>query len=263
LKKYFIALSIILGLGGFIFFRKMEILTDDGTEIVVGLNANFPPFAFIEHDKVVGLDVDLIQEIARRIEKKVHIRDMAFKALGPSVLIGKIQVVVGGISPSERRRNATYFTKPYIEGDRIVLLSDPDFLYRSLHDLQGKTVILCDGYSSSKKFLQKLEQDGVNLNNAKVSDRIKIAWVNSPAAALVALSNSTGSFFVISHCVAKLLFEKRKKMDLKLHVIDGLYNKYSIGVSRRNPKLFLQIQEALREMSIDGTLDLIKKRWGF
>jgi len=38
--------------------------------LIVGTNAEFSPFSFMENDKIVGFDIDIIAQIAERLGKK-------------------------------------------------------------------------------------------------------------------------------------------------------------------------------------------------
>ena len=58
--------------------------------IIVGTNAEYPPFCFVENDKIVGFDIDIANEVAKRLGKKIEIKDMSWEALIPELLIGKV-----------------------------------------------------------------------------------------------------------------------------------------------------------------------------
>ena len=46
--------------------------------IIVDTSADNPPYEFLENNKIIGLDIDIINAIADRLGKKIVIRDMPF-----------------------------------------------------------------------------------------------------------------------------------------------------------------------------------------
>ena len=51
-------------------------------KIIVGTNAEFPPFEYVDDNKKVdGFDIALMKEIAKRMDKKIEIQNMEFKSL--------------------------------------------------------------------------------------------------------------------------------------------------------------------------------------
>ncbi|MCK5632326.1 amino acid ABC transporter substrate-binding protein [bacterium] len=267
MKKFDLIVTFLLSFIVFVIFysflKKNEKTVDSGV-VIVGVNANIPPFAFVKKDKIVGVDVDLMKEISGRIKKQFVLKDMSLKVLEPSVLLGKVQVIFGGISPVVKRRTATFFTDPYLEDDEIIILSKTEAVnFKGISDLEGKRGIACSGYSSSFVFKKKLKKMGINVDGFSKKD-VRMVWVRTLAEGLFALKNDLGDFFIVARSVVRRLTRKKKLKGLKIYKLDKKFRgKYSFGVSRLYPELFLEIQEALREMKKDGTLKKIKKRWGF
>ena len=60
--------------------------------------ATFPPYEFREGGKIVGIDVDIVTEAARRIGYEVEIQDMAFNSVIAAVQTGKADIAASGIT---------------------------------------------------------------------------------------------------------------------------------------------------------------------
>jgi polar amino acid transport system substrate-binding protein len=73
----------------------------------MGTNAEFPPYEFYEADKVVGIDAEIAQAIADKLEMTLVIEDMAFDSIITAVDTGKStwawQVDSYGRASSERQ----------------------------------------------------------------------------------------------------------------------------------------------------------------
>lgn len=76
-------------------------------KIIVGTNAEFPPFEYVDDNKKVdGFDIALMKEIAKRMDKKIEIQNMEFKSLIGSMESKTINVVAAGMTKTEERQNA-------------------------------------------------------------------------------------------------------------------------------------------------------------
>ena len=91
--------------------------------LVVGTNTEYAPFSFVEDNNPTGFDIDLIHEIAKRMNKTIELKDMPFDALIPAMQLGSIQVIAAGITPTAERAQRIIFTKPYLVGDPLLIVS--------------------------------------------------------------------------------------------------------------------------------------------
>ena len=95
-KKKIISLFLILAL----------ILTCSGCgkqteELVMATEPGFAPYEYYENGEVVGVDVDIAKEIAKRLDKKLVIKDVSFDFLINEVKSGKADFAAAGISITE------------------------------------------------------------------------------------------------------------------------------------------------------------------
>src|SRR5579862_9191815 len=78
----------------YFFTTKRTQLTAHDATIVIGTNAEFPPFSFIdEQGAVTGFDIDVAKEVFKRLGKQMTIKDMAFDMLIPEIQQGSIHVI--------------------------------------------------------------------------------------------------------------------------------------------------------------------------
>ena len=72
---------------------KLPIIKDKG-KMVAGLSADYPPFEYVDaNGNLAGFDVDLVNEIARRMGVEVEFVDMPFDSLVAAVQEGKIYLL--------------------------------------------------------------------------------------------------------------------------------------------------------------------------
>ncbi len=84
-------------------------------ELVLGNEGTFPPFSIIGADgELSGMETDLALEMCARINADCKIVSMDFPALLPSLITGKVDLVISQLTPLPERKRATEFTRPIV-----------------------------------------------------------------------------------------------------------------------------------------------------
>lgn len=97
-----------------------------GGELIVGTEAGFAPYETKLGDKIVGSDILLAQEIAKKLNKKLTVIDMDFDALIPAVKAGKIDMAIAGMSVTAEREKEILFSKPYFSAKQVAVIRAAD-----------------------------------------------------------------------------------------------------------------------------------------
>lgn len=111
--------------------------------ITMGTNATFPPFEFIggaNGDEVVGFDVDIAKEIAKRAGKNLVIEDTEFDSLLPALQSNKVDFVIAGMTITPERAQSVDFSDPYYEATQVVITHADDNRFKTTADLQNVAV---------------------------------------------------------------------------------------------------------------------------
>jgi polar amino acid transport system substrate-binding protein len=99
--------------------------------IKVGTSADYPPFEFVDaNGNTTGFDVELMNEIGKRLGVKVEWVDMPFDSLIAAVQEGKIDAAIAAFNYSEDRDKVVDFSDTYytsedafsvVEGSTVVI----------------------------------------------------------------------------------------------------------------------------------------------
>ncbi len=215
--------------------------------LIVGTNTEYAPFSFIEDNSPTGFDIDLIHEIAKRMNKTIELKDMPFDALIPALQIGSVQVIASGITPTAERAQRVLFTKPYLVGDPLLIVSLAENPLTSIEQLTNKQVAVNEGFTADY-YMSKIK--GPELIRFASAMESFMALDSNRVDALVAAQNNVKPF--LEHYGAK---------KFKVSVISGTSDEYALAISKKYPELLEPIQNALDEMEKDGTLETLKKKW--
>ena len=110
--------------------QLMETIKKRG-KIIVGTSSGYPPYVFVDSGsadkKVIGLDIEMCQQLADKLGVKMEVQDMGFSALLSSVTAGKVDIAVGGVSPTPEKSTTQEATAQKVEGAKALGLSSvPD-----------------------------------------------------------------------------------------------------------------------------------------
>lgn len=109
-----VALSLILaGCGASKPANHLEAIKQAGV-IKVGTSADYPPFESVDASgNKVGFDIELMTEMAKRLDVKLEWVDMPFDSLIAAVQEGKIDVSISAFNYTEERDKTIDFSDPY------------------------------------------------------------------------------------------------------------------------------------------------------
>ncbi len=107
---------------------------------VVGANIGNVPWEFQNaRGQFVGFEIDLVNEVARRVGRSVEIQNIPFNGLFPAVQSNRIQIAISSITITPRRLATLGFAQPYYDADQSLSVARSSRIM-SLQDLSGKTV---------------------------------------------------------------------------------------------------------------------------
>lgn len=221
--------------------------------ITVGLQAGFPPYESIDNQgNVVGFDVDVAYQIGKILGKPVVFEQMGFDGLIMALKQKKIDVIISGMSITPSREKEINMVPYYGDGaDNLELLfwkKIPQNIH-SLKDLSGDTVTVQSGtwYASYLESFPSIQ--GKELENTQ--DLIMDIQYGKSAAALIDSSQA--------HDLIKK-FPELKGVQIALPK-NSQFKGNGIGISKKNPELTKEIQNAVNQLKQDGQMKQMADKW--
>ncbi len=111
-------------------------------ELVVGLEAAYAPFEFIENGKIVGYDQDLFNWIMETSAPgvKVTLLDLPFQGILPGLAAKRFDVVIAALTITKERADKFNFTLPVADATTALVKRKGEPAIMHAPDLTGKTV---------------------------------------------------------------------------------------------------------------------------
>ncbi|MBR5239273.1 MAG: transporter substrate-binding domain-containing protein [Clostridia bacterium] len=228
-----------------------DVPATDG-QIVMATNAEFPPYEFMENGEIVGIDADIAREIAKKLNKELVIENVDFDSLIPGVSTGKYDFVMAGLTVTEERMNAVNFTQTYATGVQVIIVKE-DSPITSADDLFAEganTVVGVQMATTGDLYCTwDIEDEGLGT----------VERYNKGADAVMALNTGKVDCVVIDNEPAKVFVANNP--GLKILDTEYVTEDYAAAISKNNPDLTEQIDEALGELIEDGTVDAIIEKY--
>ena len=259
MKKIFITLLLLLaGIQSFAFsMGKTDTLAQikKNGYFTVGLDDTFAPMGFRgENGEIVGFDIDLAKEVAKRMGVEVKFKPTDWDGIIFELRSKKIDMVWNGMTITEDRKKQIAFSNSYFNSDQIIVTRSGSDI-KKISDLAGKNIGLQLG-SSSYFALEK---------NPVYSKVKNIRKYGSNVEALLDLEAGRTDAVIIDSMVGKYYIAKKEKKDNKdiFSVVDEpLATEYTgIGMRKEDTSLIAEINRLLDEMKNDGTYDKIYDKW--
>lgn len=225
-----------------LFLVMVLLLTGCGkndNDLVMVTEAGFPPYEFYENGKVVGVDIEIANEIAKELNKNLVIKDIAFDSIINELKSGKADFAAAGMSITEDRLKEVDFTIEYIVSEQVVVVRN-DSQINNIDDIKDKTISVQLG-TVADQYVTK------NYKEAKVN-RLKKFLV-----AAEDVKNNKSDCIVMDKLPALELVKKNPE----LKILDGTLfeDKYGMAVKKGNKELLDQINKVLERLISEGKIE--------
>lgn len=214
-------------------------------KITIGTDGTFPPFQFFDNGKLSGFEIDVGNEVARRLGVTAEWKPMSFDSLLAGLAQNRWDIVIASFTVTDERAKAVHFTSPLYCSGGVVVSNKPEI--KTAVDLSGKVIAAQTG---STYFQKAATIPGVKQVRNFASD----------SDARNAMVSGRADAWITDKFVAKLSIEKQPTRGMAIG--DFLFSeKIASAVKNGNDGLAAAYDKALADMQSDGTYEKISKKW--
>ena len=222
-----------------------ELKTVEAGKLIMSTNAAFPPYEMVADDgSYEGIDVEVAGAIAGKLGLELVVDDMDFDAALLAVQQNKSDIVMAGVTVTEDRQLIMNFSDSYATGVQVVIVKEGSDV--TLDNLGEKMIGTQRGTT------------GYIYTSGDYGDDHVTAYDNG-ASAVQALLNGQVDCVVIDSAPAEAFVAA----NAGLTILDTEYvtENYAIGVNKDNTALLDAINQALAELTADGTVQAIVDKY--
>ena len=231
----------------------------DKGELVIGTEAQYPPFEFYDTDNktIIGFDPDIGAGLARLMGLKLVLTDAAFASIIPSLTTGRYTLGMSGFAVTAERAKQVDLVTYYLASDgALVMGGNPQDLHID-DSLCGVKVAVGNGTSQQLKTVPRLNEGCEKAGKPKL---VVSAMPGSNEVAL-ALSSRRVDVALMGGSTAGLIAKQSKG---KFEIASGEpINPTPDGIaSQKGTGMDKAVQKALEKMLADGSYKKTLAKWG-
>lgn len=227
---------------------------EESKKIVVGLDDSFPPMGFKdEKNEIVGFDIDLAKEVAKRLGREVEFKAIDWNSKEAELKSGRVDILWNGLDITDKRKENMLFSEPYMDNRQIVFVAkNGKVTVAGEADLAGKTIGTQSGGTTEEYFENKPE-----LKDSMKEVKYYPDYIN----AFMDLENGRLDAVVGDEIIGRYYISKHPDEIQAIDTVIGTVSQFGIAFRKDDQKLRDEVQKVFDEMKADGTVAKISEKW--
>ena len=213
-------------------------------KLVMVTEATFPPYEYMENSKIVGIDPEIVGEIARNLGYTLVIQDMKFDSVILAVQTGKADIAASGITVTEDRKKQVNFTVPYVTAAQVIIVPKKSPI-KTPEDLKGKRIGVQQG-TTGDTYVRKNIGEPERYDNGALA----VAALRAGKIDAVVLDSEPSKVHVSEH-----------PNEIMLLPVPLTHEEYAFALNKNNPKLLKAFNDELVKMRASGRLQQILDKY--
>ncbi len=229
---------------------KPKLLTEG--KLVVATSPDYPPFENLENGEYVGLDIEIAKAVAKELGYEIEFKNLQFDAIIPAIAAGgQADIGISGFSVDPERAKEIDFSDSYYIDDQAI-------------------AVMKGGSITKDNADESLNKEDVTIAVQSGTTGESYVKENYPKAKVQPYGNSTDAFAALQSgqanavctnlaVVEKMLKDAYQDAEIVKSIATG--EEYAIVVSKDNAALKTAINDALKKMKSDGTIDKLIQQY--
>ena len=223
-------------------------------KIVIGLDDEYKPMGFKdEKNEIVGFDVDLAKEAAKRLGSEVEFKAIDWNSKEAELKSERIDIIWNGLDITPEREENMLFSKPYMDNRQIVFVKKDNVQgIMTETDLVGKRVGTQSG-STAEAYIDKTPalKDGFT----------EFKTYGDYVSAFMDLENGRIDALICDEVIGRYNIKDRADDFQALDVQIGPATQFGIAFRKDDTELRDKVQKVFDEMVKDGSAAKVSEKW--
>ena len=214
-----------------------------------GIDGTFAPHAFPSlSGGYEGFNIDLGNDIARRLHRKIIIDAAQFSGLIPALQAGTYDFLIAPTTVTKERADNMLFTEGYLNTDFQFLIKKGSPKVTKLEDLKGKTVSVNKG-SVYDSWARELE--------GKIGWKVESFGTQTDAVQAVLAGRADAN--VAGNTVIAWAAKNNPQVELSYLYSTGLV--WAAPLRKDSTEMRKTIENAIECIKLDGTMAKLHEKW--
>jgi polar amino acid transport system substrate-binding protein len=226
-----------------------SVLAQEAPPLKTAVDGTFAPHAMPKlGGGYEGFNIDLAEEIGKRMKRKVVIDAVQFSGIVPALHAGTYDFVAAPTTVTKERADNMLFTEGYLNTDFQFLIKKGAPKVNKLEDLKGKIVSVNKG-SAYDSWARDLE--------ARIGWKVESFGTQTDAVQAVLAGRADAN--VAGNTVIAWAVKNNPQLELSYLHSTGLV--WAAPVRKDSGELRKQIENAIECMKLDGTIAKMHEKW--
>jgi polar amino acid transport system substrate-binding protein len=265
MRETFVGLLLAIGIisGGSLLPDRVTDPQLASRELHIATNAGWVPQSYLDdHNQLIGFDIDVSHEIARRLGMKARFDTPEFSAMTGGHWHGRWDLAVGSITPTKARAQVVDFAGIYYYSPYVFAVNKASPAAR-VEDLDGKQIGVETGTTSEDYIRRRLQIDAPDA--PPVDYRVTPGEVHTYADSMLPFDDlRLGDGVRIDAVIAPEQTVLRAiDNGYPIKVLPGYAFREPLTVitDKGNPQWTAKVARIVTEMKTDGTLATLTTKW--
>jgi len=247
MKKLMIVLAAIAAMLG------CEKADDGAKKLVVGFDADFPPYGFKEGNEYKGFDLDLARAVCEKKGWTFVANPINWDSKDMELNSGSIDCIWNGFTIQGREDSYT-FSSPYVDNSQVVMVKAGSPI-KTLADLAGKIV----GVQTDTP-VQKALSKGGDKESLGATFKQLVVMPNYNQAVQELDMGGVDAVALDVGVAKKKMADLSGRFEILPEIV--MSETYGIGFKKGNTALRDEVEATLREVAAEGTMAKLAEKYG-
>ncbi|WP_160692089.1 transporter substrate-binding domain-containing protein [Clostridium sp. C2-6-12] len=214
---------------------------------IIACDSKFAPFSFEESGKYKGIDVEVLDAIAKEEKFEYELKPMDFNGIIPGLTSNQLDGAIAAMTITDERKQSLDFSDGYFESGLSVVVNKENSSINGLNDLNGKNVSVKKGTAGAKFAEDNQKKYGLNLSY----------FEDSPSM-FQAVENKNADFLMEDYPV--IAYKIKVDSGAKLKIVGDKLDTVNYGFAVKkgqNADLLKKFNEGLKKLKDSGKYDQI------
>ncbi|MFC4184107.1 basic amino acid ABC transporter substrate-binding protein [Saccharococcus thermophilus] len=219
-------------------------------KVIVGTDAAFAPFEYMDKGKIVGFDVDLLDAVMKEAGIDYELKNIGWDPLFAALQSKEIDMAISGITINDKRKQTYDFSIPYFESTHMIMVKENSPIKNAL-DLKGKVIGVQNATTGQEAVEKLLGKDNKNIKKFE-----------NTVVAIMELLNGGVDAVVTDNAVANEYVKNNPDKKIKTIADPDHFESEFYGLMfPKGSDLKPKVDEALKKLIKSGKYAEIYKKW--
>lgn len=219
----------------------------ENKKYVIACDAKFAPFSFEEDGKYKGIDVEILDAVAKEEKFEYELKPMDFNGIIPGLTANQLDGAIAAMSITDKRKETLDFSDGYFVSGLSLVVNAENTDINGVQDLTGKSASIKKGTSGSKFAEDNQEKYNLKLN-----------YFDDSPSMFQAVENKNCDFLIEDYPVIayKIKVDSSAKLKMVGEKMDSV--DYGFAVKKgENQELLQKFNAGLKKLKESGKYDEI------